>query len=53
MEPNETTEKFVLGSNPQDAQKRGCPKKTWKKTIKEEASEVEKALRKVLTMANN
>ena len=40
--PEGTTEKEALGWNPQEARRRGRARKTWKRTVREEALIIEK-----------
>jgi hypothetical protein len=51
--PDGAIEKDALEWNPQGVRKRGRQKKTWRKTIEEEAMEVGKTWGEVKRLANN
>jgi hypothetical protein len=46
-------ERAALGWNPHGARRRGRPRKTWKKTVEEEAAEMGKTWKEVKRLANN
>jgi hypothetical protein len=46
-------ERAALNWHPQGARRRGLPRKTWKKTVEEEAAEMGKTWKDVKRLANN
>jgi hypothetical protein len=46
-------ERAALDWNPQGARRRGRPRKTWKKTVEEEAAEMGKTWKEVKRLADN
>jgi hypothetical protein len=46
-------ERAALDWNPQGARRRGRPRKTWKKTVEEEAAVMGKTWKEVKRLANN
>jgi hypothetical protein len=46
-------ERAALDWNPQGARRRGRPRKTWKKTVEEEAADMGKTWKEVKRLANN
>jgi hypothetical protein len=51
--PSGITGKDTLGWNPQGKNRRGRPKKTWKRTVEEEAQDQGKRWLEVKTVAKN
>jgi hypothetical protein len=51
--PDGAIEKAALEWNPQGVRKRGRPKKTWRRTIEDEAMEMGKTWGEVKRLANN
>jgi hypothetical protein len=47
------TDRAALDWNPQGSRRRGRPRKTWKKTVEEEAAEMGKTWKEVKRPANN